>query len=69
LWTEGRVGRHCNVQLLSQSDESGLDQVRVVFDLQRGYGVASVGLQVVKGLCLGVGDSDRLGDAAVDSLF
>jgi hypothetical protein len=31
--------------------------------------VAGVGLQVVKGLCLGVGDSDRFGDTAVDGFF
>jgi hypothetical protein len=41
----------------------------VVLDLQGGYGVAGVGLQVVEGLCLGVGDSDRFGDAAVDGFF
>jgi hypothetical protein len=41
----------------------------VVLDLQGRDGVAGVGLQVVEGLGLGVGDSDRFGDAAVDGLF
>jgi hypothetical protein len=41
----------------------------VVLDLQGRDGVAGVGLQVVDGLGLGVGDSDRFGDAAVDGLF
>jgi hypothetical protein len=41
----------------------------VVLDLQGRDGVAGVGLQVVEGLSLGVGDSDRFGDTAVDGLF
>lgn len=31
--------------------------------------MAGVGLQVVEGLCLGVGDSDRFGDAAIHGFF
>jgi len=41
----------------------------VVFDLQGRDRVARVGLEVVEGLCLGVGDPDRFGDAAVDGFF
>jgi hypothetical protein len=69
LGPEGGVSRHCYVQLLSHGDESRLDQIGVVLDLEGGDGVASVGLQVVEGLCLGVGDSDGFGDAAVDCFF
>ena len=41
----------------------------MVLDLKGGDGVAGVGLQVVEGLCLGVGDSDGFGDAAVDGFL
>ena len=41
----------------------------MVLDLQGGDGVVGVGLLVVEGLGLGVGDSDRFGDAAVDGFF
>ena len=58
LRAEGGVGRHCYVQFLGQGDESRLYEVRVVFNLQGGHRVAGVGLQVVEGLCLGVGNSD-----------
>jgi hypothetical protein len=40
-----------------------------MLDLKGRYGVAGVGLQVVDSLGLGVGDSDRFGDAAVDGFF
>jgi hypothetical protein len=40
-----------------------------MFDLQGRDRAARVGLEVVEGLCLGVGDPDRFGDAAVDGFF
>lgn len=41
----------------------------MVLDLKGGDSVAGVGLQVVERLCLGVGDPDGFGDAAVDCFF
>lgn len=49
--------------------ELRLDQVWVVFDLQRGDGVLRVGLDIVERLGLKVGDANRFGDALVDKGF
>lgn len=66
LRPKGRVGRDGDVLLVRQRHELFLHEVGVVLDLQRRDGVAGVGLDVVEGLGLGVGDADGLCDAVVD---
>lgn len=69
LGAKGRVGRDGDLVLLGHGDEVGLDEVRVVLDLQGGDGVTGVGLDVVEGLGLEVGDADGLCDALVCDLL
>lgn len=69
LRSKGGVRSDGDVHLLSEGDQGGLYEVRVVLDLERRDRVAGVCLQVEKALRLGVGDADGFCDAGVDHFF
>lgn len=61
LWAEGRVCGNGNTLGLSQLDESGLDEVWVVLDLESGWADLGVSEEIQNEGALEVGDTNGLG--------
>jgi len=69
LGTEGRVSGDGDAFLLGEGDEVGLDEVRVMFDLEDGDGNFGVAEDVHEEGTLEVGDADRADEFLFDEAF